>query len=429
MHESNDVLTQVGPGTPLGDLMRRYWHPIALSSQVEPDGAPLRTKLLGERFVVFRDTHGSAGVLDEFCMHRGASLALGRNEEGGLRCLYHGWKFSVDGAILETPNHADRHFCERMRAPSFPVHEQSGLIWTYIGPKELRPPFRRFGFDTVPTSNRAVCRANNKASWLPLFENGFDSSHVPILHGMAFQHGLLGARTRKNERVAPGAPDRKWSQLAPSYVCEDASFGFHYCALRTIGEGKYNARINAAILPEIRIVPTRTGSATLMCYMEVPMDDLETATYVMAYSPSERQDTEDLMVFLGYDPPLYDRETCNMNLEWSDRLGQDRSKMRQSWTGVPGIEVEDFVVSVSQAGWDRSKEHLVIADRGVLRLRQMILDAIEQVRAGEPPPAVDRADMTDVIGCDVDMSESDAWIDFATGNRGVGPALKAGQAK
>jgi nitrite reductase/ring-hydroxylating ferredoxin subunit len=157
LREDNDLLMHVGAGTPFGDMLRRYWHPIAMSSQVaEPDGPPLRTKLLGEPFVVFRDTQGRVGVLDEYCMHRGASLALGRNEEGGLRCIYHGWKFDVDGAILETPNHADCRFRENTKAPAYPVREQSGLVWAYIGPKELEPPFRSFEFDTVPEANRVL---------------------------------------------------------------------------------------------------------------------------------------------------------------------------------------------------------------------------------------------------------------------------------
>jgi phthalate 4,5-dioxygenase oxygenase subunit len=418
-HEENQLLTQVGPGTPLGELMRRYWHPIALTTQVESDGAPLRTKLLGERFVVFRDSDGQVGVLDEFCMHRGASLALGRNEGGGLRCIYHGWKFTADGTITETPNHADPHFCQRMRAPAFPVREQSGLIWTYIGPPELEPPFRSFGFDVVPDSHRVVFRANNKASWLPLWEGGLDSSHVAILHGIAFQRGLLGGETADDDRTGPN--DRLdspgWSQLSPTYEFEDTEFGYQYCAFRDMGEdGVKNARMVPAIMPYMRIIPSKTSSTFAI---EVPMDDLQTATYVIFYSDSHEQDADLIKRLLGLDSPYYDPETCDMNLEWDDRLGQDRGSMSTSWSGWSGIELEDFAMSVSQAEWDRSKEHLVIADRAVIRMRRMVLAAIDQLKSGETPPALDVADMTKVIGYDLDIPVTADWLDYAPDNRSL----------
>ena len=135
----NETLVRVGRGTPMGDLMRRYWHPVATSAQLPgADCAPLKTMLLGERFVVFRDSQGRVGMFDELCMHRGASLALGRVEDGGITCLYHGWKFAVDGTILETPNNADGRLRQRLKAPAYDTIERSGLIWAYIGPKELK---------------------------------------------------------------------------------------------------------------------------------------------------------------------------------------------------------------------------------------------------------------------------------------------------
>jgi len=153
--EHNELLTRVGKGTPMGEMMRRYWHPIAMSSELPtPDCDPLRQKLLGETFVVWRDTEGKVGVIDELCMHRGASMALARVEDGGIRCLYHGWKFSVDGTLLDTPNSADPRIKQRLKAKAYPVREHMGLIWTYIGPKEHEPPFRHFAYETVPEQNR-----------------------------------------------------------------------------------------------------------------------------------------------------------------------------------------------------------------------------------------------------------------------------------
>ena len=148
--QDNELICRVGPGTAMGHMMRRYWHPVCTSAQLpHPNAPPLRVRLLSEDYVAFRDTQGRVGVMEELCMHRGASLALGRVEEGGLRCLYHGWKFDVTGAVLETPNHADPKYRARMKAPAFPVREEGGLVWAYVGPKELQPEFSRYAFMDV----------------------------------------------------------------------------------------------------------------------------------------------------------------------------------------------------------------------------------------------------------------------------------------
>jgi phthalate 4,5-dioxygenase len=408
------LLTQVRKGTPLGEMMRRYWHPIALSEQVaEPDGTPLRTKLLGERFVVFRDTEGKVGVLDEMCMHRGVSLALGRNEEGGLRCVYHGWKFAVDGTILETPNHADCRYRERMKAPAYPVREQSGLIWTYIGPVELQPPFREFEYDTVPPENRVVFRSNTKACWLPLWEGGLDSSHVGILHTNIVRPSW-GAKARGEDNAAMVA----WDNLAPTYEIEDTEFGYHYCAFRDV-PGKEdevrNARLVPAILPYMRIIP---GKDTHNFAIEVPMDDFETATYVFAYSPTRAVDRDWWYKFLGYESSYYDPETCDVLLDWGNRMGQDRSRMKADWSGIEGLEFEDFAMSASLGqDWDRAREHLVTSDLAIVRMRRMVLEAVQQVQEGNDPPAVNVADMTGVVGFDRDIAVQAVWQELAPTNR------------
>lgn len=414
--EDNILLTRVGRGTSMGELMRRYWHPIALSTQVSAaDGPPLRTKLLGQRFVVFRDTQGRVGVLDEACMHRGVSLALGRNEEGGLRCLYHGWKFAVDGTILETPNHADCRLRERTRAPAYPVREQGGLIWTYIGPKEHEPPFRTFIWDIKSDAHRAVFRANTKANWLPLWEGGLDSSHVAILHTNVLRPSW-SAKIHDQSEVAPIA----WDHLAPTYEIEETPFGFHYCAFRDIpGQqgAKRNARLVPAIMPYMRIIPGKLESNYAI---EVPMDDHETATYVCAFSETDEPlDREAWAKFLGFDSPYYDWETHNVNFDWdANRLGQDRSRMKTSWTGIHGLEMEDFTMSMSLTpDWDRSEEHLVASDIAVVRLRRMLLQALRRFHAGETPPGLTRADMTKVIAYDRDIAKDDRWQDFAPHNK------------
>ena len=191
----------------MGQVMRRYWHPIAVSEQLpKPDCDPLRVTLLGQNFVAFRDTEGRVGVLNELCMHRGASLALGRTENNGIRCLYHGWKFGVDGTIQETPNHADPRVRERMKAPCYPVREEGGMIWTYIGDKKKVPPFRRFSFMDAKPINRTVICVNVGCNYLQLWEGGVDSSHVGVLHSNVARPGWMDedfVRGKDAEKIPP----------------------------------------------------------------------------------------------------------------------------------------------------------------------------------------------------------------------------------
>ena len=190
--EENELVTRVGPGTPLGNVMRRYWVPVCTSAQLpHPDCAPLRLSVLGEQFVAFRDTNGQVGFFDELCMHRRASLALARVEESGIRCLYHGWKFAVDGTVLETPNHPDPRLKTRLKAPAYPVREAGGLIWAYLGPTEKEPPFARYRFMEAPADKRCVIRINVCVNYLQLWEGGADSSHVGILHSDAARPGWI----------------------------------------------------------------------------------------------------------------------------------------------------------------------------------------------------------------------------------------------
>ena len=225
-HENNELLVRVSRGTPMGDLMRRYWHPVATSQQLPgPDGSPFRTKLLGERYVLFRNTDGVVGMLDEFCMHRGASLALGRVEGNTIQCLYHGWRFDVDGAVVETPNNADPRYKARMKAPAYPVVEYGGVIWAYVGPPELKPQFRRFAAYEVPERQRFTMRVNVKCNYLALWEGGLDSSHVSVLHTNQARRSWAAER---GSALVDSAKWRSMDDPTPVFEVEDTAFGYHH---------------------------------------------------------------------------------------------------------------------------------------------------------------------------------------------------------
>ena len=415
-HAENETLVRVGPGTEMGEYMRRYWHPVATSAQLPgPDCKPLRTKLLGQKFVVFRDSEGKVGMLDELCMHRGASLALGRVEEGGITCLYHGWKFAVDGTILDTPNNADCRYRQRMKAPAYDVVEQSGLIWAYIGPKEQKPPFRRFAADLVPPENRYVLRIDVKANYLQLWEGGLDSSHVSVLHTNQARTSWAAGRGLEID------PDvNKWSPMddpSPVFQVEDTPFGYHYSATRNLppsrhNEAMRNVRITPAIFPTGRII---AGPVADFLVWETPMDDCSTSTYITVYSPKSPVDKNWVLKTLGLnDTRFWSENDPEYKGTWENDFYQDRDSMQTNWTGFNGIEQEDVAIGLSYGPiFDRTKENLVAADLAVVRVRRRLLQVAAMVKAGEPAIGSQIADLTGVAAPDVDVPEGTDWRTIA----------------
>ena len=409
----NETLVRVGPGTDMGELMRRYWHPVATSAQLpEPDCNPLRTKLLGERFVVFRDSEGKVGMLDELCMHRGASLALGRVEEGGITCLYHGWKFAVDGTILDTPNNADCRFRQRLKAPAYDVIEKSGLIWAFIGPKEHKPPFRSFAADAIPAENRYVLRVDMKANYLQLWEGGLDSSHVSVLHTNQARTSWAASRGLGNDL-------NKWTPMddrAPVFQVEDTPFGYHYSATRQLPPGRENealrnVRITPAIFPTGRII---RGPVADFLVWETPTDDCSTSTYITVYS-SKPVDKHWVLGTLGLDDErFWSERDPTYKAAWENGFFQNREAMYTNWTGFNGIEQEDAAIGLSYGPiFDRTKENLVAADLAVVRLRRRLLQAVQMLKSGEPALGSQIADLTAVAAPDVDVPADADWRSLA----------------
>lgn len=418
--EENKVLTEVGPDTPMGRMMRRFWIPICTSAQVpNNDSAPLRAPLLGEMFVVFRDTEGNIGVLDEGCMHRGVSLALGRVENGGIRCLYHGWKFAVDGTILDTPNHCSDRFRSRLKAPAYPVREAGGLVWTYIGPKSQEPPFPHWDFMNGPESHRAVIRLNTQANYLQLFEGGCDSSHVGILHSnQANPTWMLDEFSPQDEDFNPGALAS--SDNAPTLEIEDTAFGFHYAAKRQLPSTAadidgFSARVMPVILPFVRVIP---APAYQFFAFEVPRDTASTSTYLIAHG-SKPIDRDEIIRIMGLtDSRFWNDDDCNFTVDWSDGMGQNRSRMATDWTGFDGIEQEDAVLAVSMGPVvDRTKEHMVAADRAVIHLRARLLESVRRNEDGRDPICLDLTDLDDIRSApDTQISTNEHWRSLVPGN-------------
>jgi phenylpropionate dioxygenase-like ring-hydroxylating dioxygenase large terminal subunit len=398
----------------MGAMFRRYWVPACLSSQLpHTDSDPLRVRLLGESLVAFRDSKGAVGLLDEFCPHRRASLALGRVEECGLRCLYHGWKFAVDGRIQDTPNYSGPKFNERVKAKSYPVREEAGIVWTYMGPSDKQPPFQRYGFMDAPATHRTALRMNVRCNYLQLAEGGFDSSHVGILHSNMARPGWLSKSFTPNPDVLNPAA-LAVEDNAPELDIEPTDFGFYYSAFRSTGhDDRTNVRVVPFIMPSTRIIPS---PATEFTVFETPMDDESTSTYIIVSGevPIERPK---ILEILGlHDARYYDEKTCKWLQTWENNMGQDRSRLSENWSGLGGVQQEDAAMSLSMGPIvDRTQEHLVPADFAVVTLRRMLMAAAKAVAAGGNPIGT-RTDLSDVRALDRTLTVGTSWKDLCPGH-------------
>jgi len=419
------LLTRVGPGTPMGRMMRRYWLPACASSQLPvPDGPPLYVRLLGEDLVAFRDSSGKVGILEEFCMHRRASLVLGRVEDNGIRCLYHGWKFGRDGTVQETPNHYDDRFKANVKAPAFPVREDGGLVWVYIGPKELEPPFQAYEFFEGPDENRCVFRINVPANYLQLYEGGTDSSHVGILHC-----NLANPEWKNKASFVPEPGDYTSVALAvgdnaPDLEIENTPYGYHYAARRAgpktaDGRATHSTRVTAVILPTGRIIPITQYQFFVF---EVPQDDYRTSTYIVAHGPKPF-DREKMKSVLGLDnPKLWNEHDCEYLATRQNRYGQDLSRMGETWSGLPGLLPEDASIGVSMTPIvERHKELLVAADGAVVRLRHRLLESVRLHESGQAPLGLSIADYSKVRSlADTNIPVGEPWQPYLPHNLGTG---------
>jgi phthalate 4,5-dioxygenase oxygenase subunit len=383
--EQNDLVTQTGPGTPMGNLFRRYWLPALLAEEVaEPDGAPVRLQLLSERMLAFRDSQGRLGAIDEFCAHRGVSLWFGRNEESGLRCPYHGWKYDVKGRCVEVPSEpAESGYCDKIRLKSYPLVERGGVIWIYMGPPELQPPLPEWEFATVPANQSFMSKRLQECNWLQALEGGIDSSHVSFLHS-----GQLN-----NDPLFKGAGGNKYNvaDKKPVFEVVPADGGLFIGARRLAEDDQYYWRITPWIMPCFTMVPPR-GDHPVHGHFWVPIDDHNNWAWSFDYHPtralrdSERQAMKDGQgIHVKYVPGTYVPLANKSNDYLMNRAAQ---KAGLQYSGIEGIGMQDASLQESM-GWvqDRTKEHLVSTDNGIIMMRQRIMKAAKALaEKGEPPP-------------------------------------------
>ncbi|MFZ2651354.1 MAG: aromatic ring-hydroxylating dioxygenase subunit alpha [Burkholderiaceae bacterium] len=386
--EQNELLTRTGPGTPMGNLFRRYWLPALLAQELpEPDCAPVRLQLLSERLLAFRDTQGRLGVIDEFCAHRGVSLWFGRNEEGGIRCAYHGWKYDVNGRCIEVPSEpAASGYCGKIKLRSYALVERGGVIWIYMGEPELRPPLPEWEFATVPANQSFISKRSQECNWLQALEGGIDSSHVSFLHSGALNSDPLFKGARGNQY--------NLNDLKPVFEVVPAEGGLFIGARRNAEQGKFYWRITPWIMPCFTMVPPR-GDHPIHGHFWVPIDDHNNWAWSFDYHPTRSLSAVELQAMQdgkgihvryasGSFRPLQNRDNDYL----MDRAAQ---KAGTTYSGIEGIAMQDASLQESMGTiQDRTREHLVSTDNGIIMARQRLMKAAKALaEQGVAPPGIE----------------------------------------
>ncbi len=383
--EDNDLLCLVQGQAPMGQLMRRHWTPVCLIEEVaEPDGTPVQARVFGEDLVVFRDTGGQVGVMDEYCPHRRASLVLGRNENGGLRCLYHGWKMDVHGQVLEMVSEpASSGMVQKVKHLAYPVREWGGFVWAYMGPPATQPDFAPPPWAPKADARVTIAKVVLPCNWAQILEGAIDSAHSSSLHSS----DMVPARVDTAKATASNWL-RPSTDKAPRMQVERAPYGFRYAAIRRpISQAAVNdyVRTTVFVAPATALIPP--NNQYNVANINVPMDDTHTAFYFIAWgSPDQTPDTPTWRKFLGQElgVDLDDKYRPLRNRD--NHFWQDRAAMKAgNFTGITGFPNQDVAMWLTMGPIaDRTRDRLGASDLAIVEFRRQMIDAVRAFASGAP---------------------------------------------
>jgi len=381
--EQNERLTRVGPGTAMGMVFRSYWIPACLSEEVPvPDSPPIRVRLLGEDLIAFRDTNGDVGLVEAFCAHRRAPLFFGRNEECGLRCVYHGWKFDKTGACVDLPSEPEQsRMKEHVSISAYPTYEAGGMVWTYMGPADKTPAYPDYEWMRVPATHARVSRNGVHCNYLQGVEGGIDTVHSSFLHNNDItnlrQVRLLDTR--------------------PTLDVEITDYGFMYTGIRNVSEDQSYVRLYQFLMPNqqmrANLVDAEGRPAkrpSLDGHIWVPMDDENTMLYTMKYGASADYPITDEEWWADEDRAGRGTQHLIPGTYWTlkgpdNDYEIDREVQRtKTYTGIAGIGAQDQAVVEGMGGIvDRTREALGTTDKAIQNCRGLLLEATDEVEKGE----------------------------------------------
>jgi len=396
-------LTQTNAGTPAGELLRRYWQPVALADSLPPGAAPQPVRIMGEDLVLFRDDHGQVGLIDRKCAHRCTDLALGRIEAGGIRCPYHGWLFDVNGRCLDQPAEISATAKDRIRMKSYPIHEAAGAFWTYMGPGEP-PLFPNYPALAGDAQHRYTTRWFGDCNWMQASEGNIDPVHTSYLHQLELSSADMQAR---------------WgvfsNQARPELAVEDTRFGVRLYTSRKIdGTDRSSIRITNFVMPNACAVggfEGYLGEGGLTMLWDVPVDDHHHWRWEFIFHRSGKLDKAALA-------KQYEAEKVEGDRMWRAKenlYSQDRDSMNgKAYLGLGEcFSVHDIAITQSQGTiHEQSGEHLSSSDIAIVRARRMLDEAANVVAAGQDPAGVVRSEADNdfkdmvVITGEIDKGES-----------------------
>jgi phthalate 4,5-dioxygenase len=405
----NEILTRVGAGTPMGEMLREFWTPAARSAALEADGAPKRVRLLGQNFVAFRATDGRVGFFDEACPHRCSSLALARNEENGLRCIFHGWKIDVSGRVVDAPSEPPERraeFAARVPVAHYPVREAGGLVWVYLGRRKTPPKFFDFEFHKPPAEAIVRC-AIVHGNWLQGFEGQLDSAHLGMLHSSSIGPGQARRGDNALSRFSR-------ENTSPRFEFLETPYGFREAALRELSDGTVYARIREVVFPYYSLIPGEHGEPRLVVVV-VPIDDEWSAHwyyYMSPFGPVPEGYRQQMLWGTSDNADDYAEDRGSVANIWH----QDRSAMKAGhWSGVMrNFTYEDFIIEESMGPIaDRTREYLGTSDAVIVRARRMFFDALRGHAEGKLPFGLDReVDYARIRALAITFSRGTNWLDI-----------------
>jgi phenylpropionate dioxygenase-like ring-hydroxylating dioxygenase large terminal subunit len=407
--EDNERLVRVGPGTVGGEFMRRYWQPAVLSSELpEPDGPPVRVRLLAEDLIAFRDTAGTVALVDAYCPHRRAPLFYGRNEECGLRCVYHGWKFDRAGNCVDMPSEPPGTPLQaKVKLRAYPTCERGGVVWTYMGPEDKRPPEPDFEWLRAPPTHQFVSKTFEHCNYLQAMEGGLDTAHSSFLHD-----------NRLGDTVALRSRDR-----APRIAVEPTDYGYRYSSTRSADEANEYVRVYHFVMPnqQIRAMTTapsgeRAEVPKIDGHVWVPIDDEHCWVYNWAYGYDENAPLtpafiEAIETFAGRGPDDLIPGTFKLKRNLENDFMIDRELQKTStYTGITGLNTQDMALQEGMGPIvDRSREFLGSSDRAIVTMRRLMLEAIRAVEAGDAPRGVNPEVARDIRAHDGYVPRGGDW--------------------
>jgi nitrite reductase/ring-hydroxylating ferredoxin subunit len=394
----------------MGELFRRFWLPAMLDFELpSPDCPPVRLRLLGESLVAFRDTSGQLGVLADNCPHRGASLFFGRNEDNGLRCVYHGWKLDIDGNCVDMPNEpADSDFKHKIHHTAYPAKEWGNLIWVYMGPPQRQPELPQLEWCRVPASHRFVYKTHIRANYMQALEGALDSAHASFLHRWFDPDSMPNRRGFDFRRM--------FSTVAPTLTVQETNYGMLYGARRAMDDGSFHWRVTQWMLPTHTLIPGPNWPKFGGCW--IPIDDEHCYQFYNAYAPDRPLTDEERTYYASgltavpkMVPGTFHPEASLDNDYFIDRQHQKT----RNYTGITGSGLEDMAMVESMGPiYERTREHLGTSDIAIIAARRILLNSARRLSQGIEPPAAANGGLYAVRPLNADVIHADFGTLVAT---------------